>query len=88
MNFAYKIFDHVLGNIEVGNHPIPQRPDRFYIAGCPAQHLLCLLTNGQYLLFIPNFGYGHYRRLVQNNVLALDVDEGISGSKINRHVRG
>ena len=35
MNFAYKIFDHVLGNIEVRNHLIPQRVDRFYIAGCP-----------------------------------------------------
>ena len=88
MNLADKIFDHVLGNIEVGDHAIPQRPNRLYIPGCPAKHLLCLLTDGQYLLFIPHFGDGHYGRLVQDNVLALNVDEGISGSKINRHVRG
>ena len=43
--FGDEGLEHLLSCIEVGDHPIPQRPHGTNIPGGPAQHQLRLITN-------------------------------------------
>jgi hypothetical protein len=73
---------------EVGDDAVAQRADGLNVAGRAAQHHLRFVADGQNLLLALDLGDRHHRRLVQDDARALDVDQGIGGAQIDRHVGG
>ena len=82
------MLDHFLGDVEIGDHAVAHRADRLDRAGRPAQHQLGVLADGQNLLAPVLDTVGHDRGFVQNDALALDVNQSVRGPQINGHVRG
>src|ERR1700733_1333605 len=79
-----EVAQHLLGNLEVGDDTVLERPDRGYRARRASQHPLRLA---------PDRGDvagarvdRHHRRLREHNSPAADVDKGVSRAQVDSHV--
>ena len=88
MHLADEILDHVLGDFEIGDDAVAQGTDGLDVAGGSAQHLLGVLAHGQHLFLALDVGDGDHRRLVEDNVLALYINQRVGGTEIDRHIGG
>ena len=76
--------DHPLGDVEVGDGPLAQRPDGHDVAGRAADHLPGVLAHGQDVL--GPCVEGDHRRLVEHDALAPRVDEGVGGAEVDGEI--
>ena len=76
--------DHALGDVEVGDGPLTQRPHRDDVAGRAADHLPCVLTDGQDVLG-PGV-QGDDGRLVQDDSLAPCVYERVRRAEVDGEI--
>ena len=86
MRFADEMLDHLLGDLEVGDDARPQRPDGLNILGRLAHHQLGVVTDRLDLLDTVDGFDGNNRRFVEDDAAAANVDEGVGGSEVDRHV--
>ena len=82
------MLDHFLRDLEIGDDPVAQRPDRLDIARRSAEHQLGLLADRQDLLAAFDAGDRDDRGLVQDDAAALYIDECIGCAEVDRHVGG
>jgi hypothetical protein len=79
-----EVAQHPLGDIEVGDDPVLQRPDRDDVPRRPADHPFCLDADRNDLA-----GIGverHHRRFIQRDPPPADVHQGVRGTEVDRHV--
>ena len=88
MHLADEVLDHFLGDFEVRDHAIAQRPDRLNIAGRSAQHLFRFITNGENLFLAAHSGDSDNRRFIEDDAATFHVDQRVRCPKVNRHVGG
>jgi hypothetical protein len=75
---------HLLGDVEIGDHPVLQGADRLDVTGRPADHPLRLGTHREDLLGLGV--QGDHRRLVEDHATAPDVHERVGRPKVNGHI--
>ena len=78
--------NHLFRHIKVCNHPVFKRTDRFQVFVCTFMHLLRFVPDGHDLAGIPVDGNNAW--FIQNDASAADVNQGVRGSKVNRHIGG
>ena len=83
-DLADEVAQHLLGDLEVGDHAVLERPDRGDRAGRAAQHALGLGTDGVHLAGA--MVDGHHRRLGEHDAVAAHIDQGVGGAQVDRHV--
>ena len=76
--------DHLLGGIEIRDHPIPQGTNGADVAGGATEHQLRLIAHGE--RHTPLQIEGHHRGLLQHNAAAGDVHQGVGRSQIDTDV--
>jgi len=76
-----EVLQHLLGDIEISDHPILHGLDGNDIARCSTEHFLGFTANGFNLVI--DLINGDDGRLVDNDSLASGIDEGIGGTQIN-----
>ena len=86
VHLADEVLDHLLGDVEVGDHPVAERPDRLDRFRGAAEHQLCVLADREHPLPAVLEVVGDHRGLVQHDAPALDVDQCVGGPEIDRHV--
>ena len=86
MHLVDEMLDHLLGDIDVGDHAIAQRPDRLDLVGGLAHHQLGVVTDRLDPLDAVDGLDGNDRRLVEDNSASADVHERVGGPKVDRHV--
>ncbi len=91
MHHADELLEHLLGDGEVGDDAVFHGADGLDIARHPSKHLLGLAADGldDFLAIGPAFvANSDDGRLVQHNALAANVNQGIGGTEIDRHIGG
>jgi hypothetical protein len=86
MHLVNEVLDHLLGDVDVGDHAITQRADGLDLVGRLAHHQLGVLADGFHPL---DAIYGlncDDRRLIEDDAPAADVDEGVGRPEVDRHV--
>ena len=79
-----EVAEHLLGDVEVGDHAVLEGPDGEDVAGGPADHPLGLRPDRQ---DGPGLGVDrHDRRLVEHGPAPPDVDEGVGRAEVDGHV--
>ena len=84
MHLLDEVAQHPLGDVEVGDDTVLQRPDRHDVARRPADHPFRLDTDRDDLA-----GIGiecHHRRFIQRDPPPADVHQGVRGTEVDRHV--
>ena len=79
-----EVAEHLLGDVEVGDHAVLERPDRGDRPGRAAEHPLRLDPDGVHLA-VPLVDRDH-RRLREHDAAPPHVDEGVGGAEVHRHV--
>ena len=79
-----EVAEHLLGDVEVGDDAVLQRPDRGDVAGRAAEHALGLDADGVDLAGA--LVDGDHRRLGEHDAAAADVDERVGGAEVDGHV--
>src|SRR5690606_32879219 len=75
-----EVAQHLLGDVEVGDHAVLHRTHRDDCLGCSPEHALGLEADALDLL---RFAIDrHHRGLVEHDSLALYIDEGVRGTEI------
>ena len=87
VDLADEMLDHFFCRFKVGNDTLAHRTDRFDGARGSAEHELGVFPDGQNLLLAVLDVVGHDRGFVQDDALALDVDESVRRTEVDRHVR-
>ncbi len=89
MYFFNELFEHLLGNGEVGNHAVFHRANHRDAARCFAEHILGFFAD----CLDGFFGVGaafkadrNYRRLVEHNAAATHINERICRAKVDGQV--
>jgi len=79
-----EVAQHLLGRLEVGDHPAQERPDGGDVVGGAPDHPLRLETHGE------DLAGGLLQRddagLVEQDALAAHVDERVGGAEVHGHV--
>ena len=83
-----EVLDHLLGDFEVGDHAVPQGPDRLDVAGGAPQHHLRFVADGEDMFLAAGIGDRHHRRLVEHDASTLHVDQRIRGPEVDGHIGG
>ena len=81
MNFADEMLDHFLRDFEIGDHAVPERPNRLNIAGRTAEHALCLDTDSQDALIV--LVDGDNGGLANDDALAAHGDKRVGGAEVD-----
>jgi hypothetical protein len=85
---AVDLFDevaqHALGDVEVGDHAVLQRPDRGDGSWCSTQHPLRLHADRMHVSVLRV--HGHDRGLGEHDPATAHVHERVRGSQIDGHV--
>ena len=76
--------EHPLGDVEVGDHAVLERPDRHDVARGAADHPFGLDPDGDDLAVVGV--ERHHARLVQDDPPAAHVHQGVGGTEVDRHV--
>ncbi len=82
------MLDHLFGHLEIGDHAVPERPNGLDIARSAAEHQLGFFADGQNLLAPFDAGDRDNGGLIEHNPPPLDVDQGVGGAEIDRHIGG
>ena len=88
MNFADEMFDHFLSGVEIGNHALAHGPDRLDRAGRAAEHQLGVFTDRQNGFSAVSHMISNHRGLVEDDPLALDIDQRVGRAEVDCHVAG
>jgi len=91
VHHADELLEHLLRHSKVSDDPILHRTNGLDIARHLAQHLFGLVANGFDHFFAAVAALvsdGHYGGLIQNDALALDVNQGIGSAQVNGDVLG
>ena len=83
-HLAQEMVEQALGNIVIGNDPVPQRPHSQNIARGTAQHPPGFLADGQDLA--GDLLHRHHGRLPQHNALAPDIYQYAGGSQVDPYI--
>jgi hypothetical protein len=86
VHLVNEVLDHLLGDIDVGDDSVAQRPDRLDLVRRLAHHQLGVLADGFHLLDAVDGLDRDDRGLVEHDSAATDVDERVGGPEIDRHV--
>jgi len=78
--------DHLLGDVEVADHPVAQRPDGDDVGGGAAHHPLRLGTDGEHALGTRVHGYD--ARLADDDAPMTDRDERVGRAEVDADVVG
>ena len=81
-----EVLDHLLGDVEVADDAVAQRPDRDDVGRRPADHPLGLRPDGQHAL-----GLGvdrHHARLAHDDPAVAHVDQRVGGPEVDPDVAG
>ena len=79
-----EVAEHLLGDVEVGDHAVLQRPDRADRAGRAAEHALRLEPDRVHLAgALVDRDHGG---LAEHDAAAAHVDERVGGAEVDRHV--
>ena len=79
-----EVAEHLLGDVEVGDDPVLERPDGGDGARRAAQHALGVGADGE---DVAGAGVdGHHRRLGKDDAPPPHVDEGGGGTQIDGHI--
>ncbi len=82
-----KVPEHLLGDVEVGDHAVLHRPHGDHVVGGAAQHPLRVQTDA--LDLVGAALQRDYGRLIEHDPLTFDVDEGVRRSEIHgNRIRG
>ena len=76
--------DHLLGDVEVADDAVAQRPDGNDVRGSPPDHALRLGADGEDAL--GSGVHGHHRRLADDDAAVADGDEGVRRAEIDADV--
>ena len=79
-----EVVQHLLGDIEVRDDPVAQRPDGDDVARRPAHHLLGLRADGQHPL--GSAVNGDHRRLVDHDAAVAHVNQGVGSPQVDADV--
>ena len=88
MHFTDKVFDHLFGDVEFGNHAIAQRANGLNVTGRTPEHLLSFFPDGKYLFLAFFVGDGYHGWFVKDDATPFDVNQCVGGAQIHRHVGG
>ena len=80
------MLDHFFGDFEISDDTISHRPNSADVARCLAKHDLGLITDSQHLLLATQGSDGDNRRLIENDPLALDIDQRVRCPQVNGDV--
>ena len=80
------MLDHLLGDINVGDHPVAQRANGLDAVRGLAHHHLCVIADGLDLLYAIDGFDRHNRRLVEHDALTAQIDDGICRAEIDRQI--
>ncbi len=79
--------EHGLGDLEVGDDAVPQRPDRLDVAGRAPEHLLGFAADGEDLVAAAGVALdGDDGGLAGHDALALHVDERVGRPEVDREI--
>ncbi len=84
VGLADEVREHLLGGVEVGNHPVLDRPDGTKMAGTASEHL-----PGGAAHRLDNAAHGvegNEGGLVQDDAASFGVDAGIGGAEIDSEI--
>ena len=84
LRLAQEVAQHLLGDLEVGDHPVAQRPCRGDRGGGAADHPVRLVADGVDLAAIGVDG--DHRRLGDDDAAAALVDERVRGAEVDGEV--
>ena len=70
VHLADEMLDHLLRDLEIGDHAVAQRADGGDVARRAAEHLLGLLADREHLLLAAHVGDGDHARLGQHDARA------------------
>ena len=86
-----EMLEHLLGDSEVGDDTVLERPDGHDVAGCAPEHALRGFAHGGDVLgttWPPFLANRDHRWLVENDALSAHVDESIGRTEIDGEVVG
>jgi len=86
-----EVFEHLLGDGEVGDHAILHRADRLQVARGAAQHQLGFRTHRLHRALAPRRRIGtdrHHRGLVQHDATVTHINQRIGGTEVDREIGG
>ena len=81
-----EMLDHLLGDVDVGDDAVAQRPDRLDLVGGLAHHQLGVVADRLDALDAVDRLDRDHRRLVEDDAAAADIDDGVGGAEVDRHV--
>ena len=81
---ADEVGQHLLAEVEIGDHSVAQRPDGLDVAGCAADHALGLHTHGQQPI-VPGID-GNHRRLIEYDATTAHIHQGVGCPEIHGHI--
>ena len=84
VGLADEVAEHLLGDLEVRDHPVLHGTDGHDVAGGAPQHLLGVLAHRLHLS--RDLVDGHDGGLGDHDALALGVDEGVGGAEVDGEV--
>jgi hypothetical protein len=79
-----EVAQHLLADLEVGDHAVLQRPDGLDVRRRASDHPLGLCPHGQRATVLDVDG--DHRRLVQHDAAAADVHQRVGGTQVDSHV--
>ena len=86
VDLADEMLDHVLGDVDVGDHAIAKRADRLDRAGGLAHHQLGVVAHRDDALDAVDRLDRDDRRFVEDDAATADVDDGVRRPEIDRHI--
>ena len=81
-----EVLDHLLGDVDVGDDAVAKRADRLDLVGGLAHHQLGIVADGLDALDAVDRLDRHHRRFVEDDPAASDIDQGVGGTEVDRHV--
>ena len=87
MHLADEMLDHLLRDLEVGDHAVAHRADGLDIAGGSPQHHLGVIADGANGLLAAAGGDGsNHAGFIEHDAAPFDIDQRIRRPKIDGHV--
>ena len=83
---GHEMLDHLLGDLEVGDHPVAQRADGAEVGRRLAEHQLGIVADradlGQAIAIFER----DHRRLLDDDAAIAQVDDGVGGAEVDRQI--
>jgi len=86
MRLVDEVLDHLLGDVDVRDHAVAERPDGLDAGRRLAHHQLGVAADRLHAPDSLDIFQRHHRGLVEHDALAAHVDDRVHGAQIDRHV--